>query len=115
MKRAKKQKVSSSIESSSHLIRQAINNGNQVELWKFTYKNATPEGRLQAIAELFKFSRKPAPSIDPETDNDSDDESSSGNEPPRCTSSSTSSSINSSLSTDTSRNGSHSSQCRGLH
>jgi hypothetical protein len=111
-KRAKKQKVSSSIESSSHLIAQAINDGNQLELWKFLYEKGPPEGRLQAVAELLKFSRKPAPPIDSETEYDSDDQSSNGDEPPRRTSSSTSSSMNSSLSTEngyTSRHGSHSS------
>jgi hypothetical protein len=94
-KRAKKQKVSSSIESSSHLIAQAINDGNQLELWKFLYEKGPLEGRLQAVAELLKFPRKPAPPIDSETEYNSDDQSSNGGEPPRRTS--TSSSMNSSL------------------
>jgi hypothetical protein len=112
-KKAKKQKVSASIESSSHLIAQATNDGNQLELWKIMYEKGPPEGRLQAVVELLKFSGKPAPPIHSEPENASNDQSSNGDEPPRRTSSSTSSSMISSMSTKTgytSIHGSHSSQ-----
>jgi hypothetical protein len=64
--------VPHSSDISSHLIAQAINDGNQLELWKFLYEKCPSEGRLQAVAELLKFSRKPAPPIDSETEYDSD-------------------------------------------